>query len=124
MSDVTRRPKSRETKTQTVFNSYYRVHPEDRQTFIDAVAEHIPLTEMMPGCVYYVFAADILDPNTFHLSEAWVDEATIAQHHQSAIFQQALHDVVSAVRILDHQGQRYEVRTHSDGSPPGYSDTE
>lgn len=111
--------KSREMKTGVVFNAYYRVHPDDRQKFIDAVADHIPFTANYPGCVFYVFAADILDPNTFHLSEGWVDEAAIDIHHNDEPFRKALGEVMSTVRILDHQGQRYEVASHADGSPPG-----
>lgn len=110
--------KSRTTKTSFIFNSYYRVHPEDRQKFIDAVAEHIPPTAQMPGCVYYVFAADILDPNTFHLSEGWESEEVIERHHQSNLFQEALKKATTTVRILDNQGQRYEIAAHTDGRPP------
>lgn len=115
MADV----KSREDKTGVVYNAYYRVHPEDRQKFIDAVADHIPYTAAQPGCVFYVFAADILDPNTFHLSEGWEDQEAIAIHDAAEPFRKALHDVMTTVRILDHQGQRYEIASHRDGSPPG-----
>ncbi|KJQ52706.1 putative quinol monooxygenase [Microbacterium sp. SA39] len=111
--------KNREDKTGVTFNAYYRVHPDDRQKFIDAVADHIPYTAAQPGCVFYVFAADILDPNTFHLSEGWEDEEAITIHHDSAPFREALNEVMTSVRILDHQGQRYEIAAHADGSPPG-----
>ena len=110
--------KSRENKTGVVYNSYYRVHPDDRQKFIDAVADHIPFTAGQSGCVFYVFAADILDPNTFHLSEGWEGEEAISIHHASAPFGKALHDVMTSVRILDHQGERYEIARQADGSPP------
>ena len=111
--------RDRENKTGVVYNAYYRVHPDDRERFIDAVADHIPYTVGQPGCIFYVFAADILDPNTFHLSEGWEDEAAIAIHDAAAPFQKALHDVMMSVRILDHQGQRYEIASQADGSPPG-----
>ncbi|CAA9232148.1 MAG: hypothetical protein AVDCRST_MAG83-1198 [uncultured Arthrobacter sp.] len=113
--------KSRATKTAFIFNSYYRVHPEDRQKFVDAVAEHIPPTAQMPGCVYYVFAADILDPNTFHLSEGWEDADTIERHHRSDLFQEALKKATTSVRILENQGQRYEIAAQTDGRPPRLS---
>ncbi len=82
--------KSRENNTGVVYNAYYRVHPDDRQKFIDAVTDHIPFTADQSGCVFYVFAADIIDPNTFHLSEGWEDEEAISVHHASAPFQRAL----------------------------------
>lgn len=109
----------RDTPTQFVFNSYYRVHMDDRQKFIDAVTPHIPFTAQQPGCIFYVFAADLLDPNTFHLSEGWVDQAAIDRHNATEPFQRALRDVMTTVRILDHQGQRYEIATQGSGDPPG-----
>jgi quinol monooxygenase YgiN len=110
---------SRDTPTQIVFNAYYRVHAEDRQKFIDAVERHIPFTADLPGCIFYVFAADILDPNTFHLSEGWADQAAIDRHNDTELFQKALNDVMATVRILDHQGQRYNIGTQESGDPPG-----
>lgn len=111
--------KSRDTKTGVVYNAYYRVHPDDRQKFIDAVADHIPFTARQPGCVFYVFAADILDPNTFHLSEGWENQDAISIHDVAEPFQKALRYVMTTVTILDHQGQRYEIAAQADGSPPG-----
>ena len=110
---------SRDTPTQLVFNSYYRVHPDDRQKFIDAVVPHIPPTAQQPGCIFYVFAIDLLEPNTFHLSEGWADQATIDRHNETETFQRALRAVMTTVRILDHQGQRYSVATQGSGDPPG-----
>lgn len=115
MTEVT----SRGTSTPVVFNAYYRVHPEDRQKFIDAVSSHISFAQQLPGCVFYVFAADLLDPNTIHLSEGWESQAAVDHLHASEPFQTALQDVLSTVRILDHQGQRYEVAAQNAGDPPG-----
>lgn len=110
---------SRDTPTAIVYNSYYRVHPDDRQLFVDAVVPHLEYTANLPGCVFYVFAADLLDPNVIHLSEGWVDQAAIDRHNQTKPFQQALQAVMSGVRILDHQGQRYWVTGQESGDPPG-----
>ncbi|MFG2830407.1 putative quinol monooxygenase [Streptomyces sp. NPDC048434] len=112
-------PTSRNLATQVVFNAYYRVHPDDRQKFIYAVVPHISFTAELPGCVFYVFAADLLDPNTFHLSEGWADQAAIDRHNATEPFQKALRDVMTTVRILDHQGQRYEIAGQGAGDPPG-----
>lgn len=115
MSEV----KSRETQTTVVFNAYYRVHPEDRQKFIDAVLPHLEFTANLDGCIFYVFAQDLLDPNVIHLSEGWADQAAIERHNDTELFQKALTDVMTGVRILDHQGQRYEIAAHGAGDPPG-----
>jgi quinol monooxygenase YgiN len=114
MSEIT----NRDTPTQVVFNAYYRVHPDDRQKFIDAVVPHLNFTAKLPGCIFYVFATDLLDPNTIHLSEGWADQAAIDRHNDTEPFQKALREVMSGVRILDHQGQRYEIAAQGSGDPP------
>ena len=109
----------RTVTTRIVFSTYYRVHPDDRQKFIDAVLPHIGYTAEQPGCVYYVFATDLTDPTTFHLSEGWVDQDALDRHNASEPFKKALHDVVTGVRVLDTQGQRYEVSSQGPSTPPG-----
>lgn len=95
--------------TQIVVSAYYRVDPQDRQTFIDAVIPDMQAAHNMPGCIYYAFAADLIDPNLFHLTEGWADEAAYEHHEQAPSFLKALAQVVNNVRILDRQGVRYLV---------------
>lgn len=59
--------------TDVVYSTYYRVHPDDRQKFVDAVTPHPAVEARIPGVIYYVFAQDITDPDTFHLSEGFRD---------------------------------------------------
>ncbi|MFJ9620872.1 putative quinol monooxygenase [Streptomyces sp. NPDC101181] len=105
--------------TEVVFSTYYRVHPEDRQKFIDAVTPHLAVEARIPGVIYYVFAQDITDPNTFHLSEGFRDQTAIDEHNRSSAFADALREVMGSVRILEHQAQRYEVSSQGAGDPPG-----
>ncbi|MEN7531755.1 antibiotic biosynthesis monooxygenase family protein [Cupriavidus sp. 2SB] len=95
--------------TGIVVSAYYRVHPDDRQTFIDAVIPDMVAARKMPGCIYYAFSPDLTDPNTFHLVEGWENEAAYERHEQAATFLAALATVVRNVRILDRQGVRYDV---------------
>jgi hypothetical protein len=53
------------------------------------------------------------------LSEGWVDEDAIKVHHESEPFKNALGAVMSNVRILEHQGQRYEIAMQRSDNPPG-----
>ncbi|WP_221411602.1 hypothetical protein [Arthrobacter crusticola] len=46
------------------------------------------------------------------------DEETIERHHRSDLFQEALKKATTSVRILENQGQRYEVAAQTDGRPP------
>ncbi|KMO80204.1 antibiotic biosynthesis monooxygenase [Mycolicibacterium chubuense] len=72
--------------TDIVVSAYYRVHPDYRQAFIDAVTPEMAAAQQMPGCVFY-----------------------------AETFLSALSSVVRTVRILDRQGMRYDVaRMHLD----------
>lgn len=95
--------------TQWVVSAYYRVHPEDRQTFISSVIPDMQAAATIPGCIYYAFAQDLTDEDTFHLVEGWATEEAYEAHENSPIFLKALANVVKNVRILDRQGVRYEV---------------
>lgn len=101
--------------TASVVSAYYRVHPEDRQIFIDAVIPDMIAAAKINGCIYYAFAQDLTDPNTFHLVEGWANEEAYEAHENSDTFLKALSTVVKNVRILDRQGVRYDVaRLHVD----------
>ncbi|MGP4753389.1 putative quinol monooxygenase [Agrobacterium pusense] len=95
--------------TGVVVSAYYRVHPDDRQTFIDAVIPDMTAAEKIDGCRFYAFAQDLVDPNTFHLIEGYEDEKAYEEHENSETFLKALAHVVKNVRILDRQGVRYDV---------------
>ncbi|MDM9648583.1 antibiotic biosynthesis monooxygenase family protein [Rhizobium sp. S163] len=105
--------------TNMLVSAYYRVHPDDRQTFIDAVIPDMKAATEIDGCVFYAFAQDLTDPNTFHLVEGWRDEAAYEAHENSPIFLEALSTVVKNVRILDRQGIRYDVAKQHIDDPRG-----
>jgi quinol monooxygenase YgiN len=96
-------------KTEITVSAYYRVHPDDRQAFIDAVIPEMTAAQKMPGCIFYAFAQDLTDPNTFHLTEGWADFAAYDRHENAETFLSALSTVVQTVRILDRQGVRYDI---------------
>jgi quinol monooxygenase YgiN len=105
--------------TGLVVSAYYRVHPEDRQTFIDAVIPDMTAAAKMDGCIYYAFAQDLVDPDLFHLTEGWADGAAYERHEEADSFLKALTTVVKYVRILDRQGVRYEVARLVTDDPRG-----
>jgi quinol monooxygenase YgiN len=105
--------------TGILVSAYYRVHPDDRQTFIDAVVPEMIAAQKLPGCIYYAFAQDLTDPNTFHLLEGWADEEAYERHENADTFLAALATVVKNVRILDRQGIRYDVAKQHVDDPRG-----
>ncbi|MFC0779229.1 putative quinol monooxygenase [Flavobacterium sp. HJSW_4] len=99
-------------KTQTTeitVSAYYKVHPEDRQIFIDAVIPEMIAANKLEGCIYYAFSQDLTDENTFHLLEGWRDQEAYERHENSETFLTALSTVVREVRILDREGVRYDI---------------
>ncbi|WP_433831194.1 putative quinol monooxygenase [Flavobacterium anhuiense] len=99
-------------KTQTTeitVSAYYKVHPEDRQIFIDAVIPEMIAANKLEGCIYYAFSQDLRDGNTFHLLEGWRDQEAYERHENSETFLTALSTVVREVRILDREGVRYDI---------------
>jgi quinol monooxygenase YgiN len=95
--------------TAITVSAYYRVHPNDRQTFIDAVIPEMIAANQLEGCIYYAFSQDLTDENTFHLLEGWADEEAYERHENSETFLTALNTVVKNVQILDRQGVRYAI---------------
>ncbi|WP_159470383.1 putative quinol monooxygenase [Dyadobacter sp. 3J3] len=96
-------------KATLVVHTSYRIHPDDKQVFIDAVKSHIIETRKLPGCVYYHFSFDLIDPTICILAEGWADRETLDTHLQSENFQTALKNVIDHVRILERHGTLYTV---------------
>lgn len=95
--------------TQITVSAYYKVHPDDRKKFMDAVIPEMTAANQMDGCIYYAFAQDLTDANTFHLLEGWKDQEAYENHENSETFLKALTTVVKTVRIVDREGVRYDV---------------
>ena len=95
--------------TAITVSAYYRVHPNHRQTFINAVIPEMIAANQLEGCIYYAFSQDLTDENTFHLLEGWADEEAYERHENSETFLTALSTVVKNVQILDRQGVRYDI---------------
>lgn len=105
--------------TAITVSAYYRVHPEDRQIFKDAVIPEMIAANKLEGCIYYAFSQDITDENTFHLLEGWRDQEAYERHENSETFLTALSTVVKNVRIVDREGVRYDVSKMHIDDPRG-----
>lgn len=105
--------------TEIIVSAYYRVHPDDRQTFIDAVIPEMQAAQQLPGCVYYAFSQDLVNADAFHLSEGWEDIQAYERHEHSETFLNALARVVKHVRILHREGIRYNVAKQHVDDPRG-----
>ena len=114
-------PHTKHDPTSKVISAYYTIHPDDRQAFSDAVIPHLTTTAQQDGCTYYVFAEDLTDPNTIHLTEGWRDQAAIDAHIADENFLRAVTTVLGGIRILDYQAEYYDVTAQTAGALPNAS---
>ncbi|AWH55084.1 antibiotic biosynthesis monooxygenase [Stenotrophomonas sp. ESTM1D_MKCIP4_1] len=105
--------------TRVVVSAYYRVAPEDRLTFIEAVKPDMEAAKKIPGCIFYAFAADITDENAFHLVEGYESLEAYEAHENGEAFLKALATVVKNVQILHREGVRYDVAAMHIDDPRG-----
>jgi quinol monooxygenase YgiN len=50
------------------------------ERLLSAIAAMVPATRAEPGCDHYALAADLDDPDLLHVSERWVDQASLGLH--------------------------------------------
>lgn len=80
----------------------------------DAVAAAVAMqrdTRAEEGNISYTFAADLEDPNVFHLFEEWADQQSLTDHFATphmATFVEALGAVIDG----DMPTTKYEVASH------------
>lgn len=55
-----------------------------RAGVLAALADVIAETRAEPGCLFYDFAEDVLEPNVFRVSEGWRDTDALRHHFASA----------------------------------------
>lgn len=69
----------------TVFASVSAL-PGQEQAVEDALRAMLPTTRAEPGCLRYDLYRDLKDSTTFHLIEAYTDQAALQAHASSAHF--------------------------------------
>jgi quinol monooxygenase YgiN len=57
-----------------------RANPGTRDQLAEAMAAMMTDTRKEPGAVVYTYAADLADPDIFHLTEIWQSEAEMEAH--------------------------------------------
>ncbi|MDE2619119.1 MAG: antibiotic biosynthesis monooxygenase [Sphingomonadales bacterium] len=63
---------------------HLRFPPEARADALAALAAITTATRAEPGCLFYDFAEDVLEPDLFRVSEGWRDAAALREHWSSA----------------------------------------
>lgn len=56
----------------------------DSERAATALAKLAAATRLEPGCLRYAVSKDLAEPGRFHLSEVWMDLASLADHFSTA----------------------------------------
>ena len=59
---------------------YIKVAPKDREALVKVLQAHVPRVRKKDGCIAYIFAVDVIDPNVVRMSEAWRDQQSLETH--------------------------------------------
>lgn len=88
------------------------IKPERRAEAVQAALRMAEATQNEPGCISYQFSADLKDPNTILIFEAWETGEALARHFQTdhmKAFQQELPKFVEGEMDI----KRYQVESVS-----------
>jgi quinol monooxygenase YgiN len=91
-----------------VVAGYVKVAPKNREAFVKVLHAHVPRVRKKDGCVAYVFAADVLDPDVVRMSEVWRDLRSLEAHLADDEFQGVLKELAQ-IEFIERSVQRYDV---------------
>jgi quinol monooxygenase YgiN len=86
----------------------YVVEPADTAAYKVLAARMAQAAHRQAGCSFLQAAQDVLDPNTFHLTEGWVSQDAFNEHLNSEQFQAVLQEALK-LRIIERSGTMYFV---------------
>lgn len=73
---------------QVLIMGVFDVDPAKRDAALELFKKMNKGSAEEPGCVRYAFAADLDDPNRFHLYECWADKAALETHFETDSLQE------------------------------------
>lgn len=91
-----------------IVNATYRLEGDDAAAFTAIASRMAAAANRRDGCVFLKVARDIDEPATFHLFEAWRDQAALDAHGASEAFQAVLKEV-AGLKIVERTIDLYSV---------------
>ena len=85
-----------------------RLAPGEMDRLNMALTAMMAATQAEDGCIQYVYARDITDPNHMTVSELWRDESALKAHFNSPHMAE-LNKVLATAKILALSVKRYDV---------------
>lgn len=95
-------------KPALLISASYVLDPADTAAYKALAAHMTKAARARPGCVFLNAAQDVLDPDTFHLTEGWSSEEALSAHFASDEFQAILAAALK-LKILARSGTMYQV---------------
>lgn len=95
-------------KPALLISASYVLDPIDSAAFKVLAARMAKAARARTGCVFLNAAQDVLDPDTFHLTEGWASEEALRAHLASNAFQAILAAALK-LRIRARSGTIYLV---------------
>jgi quinol monooxygenase YgiN len=102
---------------QLIINGTIRVLDADIPRFIRAVNACVLETVKEAGCLYYRVGQDCAEPDLFHMSEGWADQAAFDAHMASGHLAIAMREI-AAITVRASQIKLYAVSGETQLSLP------
>jgi len=93
------------------------VDPERRAAALEAGLPHMRATRAFPGCLDYVWSADLLVPGRIYVFERWESSETLAAHFEGPHYR-AMRDTMAAHGLRGADVRKYR----GERSEPVYDD--
>ena len=86
-----------------------QIGPTIRDQWLEATGPTLAGSRTAPGNLLYLYAADLFEPTSFHVFQAWEDQAAMDTHIADPHHRERL-------KQLDEMGGRWSSVTHYDVS--------
>jgi quinol monooxygenase YgiN len=87
-----------------------RIDPAKRDDVIDATIEMMRETRKRPGCISYVFSADLEDPGVLHVFEEWETPEAFDRHFREPLVE-AIRLRLESLGVREIAVQRYAIQS-------------
>jgi len=87
-----------------------RIDPAKRNDVVEATIEVMQETRKQPGCISFVFSADLEDPGVLHVFQEW-ETAEALNRHLTAPRVEAVRLRLGSLGVREIAVQRYSVQS-------------
>ncbi len=89
-----------------IINGELTIDPSRRDDLIKAAVTMQEASNREDGCLHYVFTADLVRPDVFHIAEKWTSQKALDDHFATphmADFGRAIAGAVKGIEVLKYE---------------------